>query len=373
MEPPTPPKCPSKRRRTKGVLWLVEGDNDLADGIIITTTIKQTPNGEVEERIEVLVWKDMPTKSSSAAPKSSVATKSNIDPHFNNDQMHINDGLYQDTDYPLVDQSSRNTKTQSNYIQEFVDQIHPMLNALLSREVRSTNPICGCCPVGNIAAWHCRDCTMAQILCHASIRNLHMDCPTHCIKIWTGSYYRPAELWEVGLYILINHHTEPRLWANLAFQQSILQWFHQRKDRLEQDRLVEGNFGVHQGTSGNTHEHNKMDVAEEAPSDYQTFEAQQHEDAQFSSSLNKLYRESQDAFNNHKGKIDEIFELDNNICNDDIVEVLSLPTDYIPSPGATATSLDIPPPNSDENRGETPKADGLDNPYVHVVHSNGIH
>ena len=35
--------------------------------------------------------------------------------------------------------------------------------------------------------------------------------------------------------------------------------------------------------------------------------------------------------------------------------------------------MDIPPPDSDENHGETPKADGLDNPYVSVVHSNGIH
>ena len=52
---------------------------------------------------------------------------------------------------------------------------------------------------------------------------------------------------------------------NLASQQSILQQFQQQKDRLEQDRLVEGNFGVHQGTSGNTHEPNKMDVVEEGP------------------------------------------------------------------------------------------------------------
>ena len=200
-----------------------------------------------------------------------------------------------------------------------------------------------------------------------------MDCPTHCIKVWTGAYYHPVELWEVGLYILINHHTEPRLCTSLAFQQSILQQFQQRKDRLEQDRLAKGNFGVHQGTSGNTHEHKEMDVVEEASSIYQMFEAQQHKDAQFSSGLNRLYRESQDAFNNHKGKIDEIFKLDNNICDDGIVEELSLPTDYIPSPGAATTSLDIPPPNSDENHGETPKADGLDNLYVHVVHSNGIH
>ena len=145
------------------------------------------------------------------------------------------------TDAP-VDQSSQNTKTQSDYIQEFVDWIHPMLNALLSHKVRLTNPICGCCPVGNIAAWCCRDCTAAWILCHTCIRNLHMDCPTHRIKVWTGAYYHPAELWEVGLYILINHYTAPRLCANLAFQQSILQQFQQRKHRLEQDRLVEDKF-----------------------------------------------------------------------------------------------------------------------------------
>ena len=100
MEPPTPPKRPSKRRRTKGFLRLVEGDDGLADGIIVTTTVKQTLKGEVEEEIEVPVWKNMPTKSSSAV------TKSNIDTHFNNDQMHVDDGFYQDTDYPPVDQSS---------------------------------------------------------------------------------------------------------------------------------------------------------------------------------------------------------------------------------------------------------------------------
>ena len=52
--------------------------------------------------------------------------------------------------------------------------------------------------------------------------------------------------------------------------------------------MVEGNFGVHQGTSGNTHEPNEMDVVEEAPSNYQTFEAQQHEDTQFSSMINYI-------------------------------------------------------------------------------------
>ena len=56
-----------------------------------------------------------------------------------------------------------------------------------------------------------------------------------------------------------------------------------------------------------------MDVVEEASSIYKMFEAQQHKDTQFSSGLDRLYRESQDAFNNHKGRIDEIFELDNNI------------------------------------------------------------
>ena len=306
----------------------------------------------------------MPPKSSSAA------TQSNIDPQSINDQMNVDDVDFHDTDYPPVDQSTRKTKTQSDYIQEFVDRIHPMLNALLAREVRSTNPVCSCCPVGNIAAWRCRDCTAARLLCRACIRNLHMDCPTHHIEVWTGAYYRPAELWEVGLYILIDHHTEPRRCANLTFQQSILLGFQLQKDRLEQDRLVDGNYGVNQGSPGtneNTQKHNETDVVEE------TFEAQQTEDAQFSSGLDNLYKESQHGFNNYNGNIDEIFELDDGICDDDMVEVLSLPADYIPCHEAAATSSENAAHDSHDNIDNTPKVDGLDNPYVRVVHSNGIH
>src|SRR6202044_2031662 len=102
----TPPKRPSKRRKTKGVLRLVEGDDGLADGLIVKTTLKQTPKGEVEERIEVPIWKNMPPKS------LSVATQSNIDPQSINDQMNVDDVDFHDTDYPPVDQSTRKTKTK---------------------------------------------------------------------------------------------------------------------------------------------------------------------------------------------------------------------------------------------------------------------
>ncbi|KAF8800671.1 hypothetical protein BYT27DRAFT_7018735, partial [Phlegmacium glaucopus] len=50
----------------------------------------------------------------------------------------------------------------------------------------------------------------------------------------TGTYFRPAELWEVGVYILIPHHAESPLCATLRFQQDILASFQQHNDAKEQ-------------------------------------------------------------------------------------------------------------------------------------------
>jgi len=44
---------PTKRRRTKAVRRVTEGDDTLADGVIVKRTIKETVRGPVEERIEV--------------------------------------------------------------------------------------------------------------------------------------------------------------------------------------------------------------------------------------------------------------------------------------------------------------------------------
>jgi len=62
MESSSSSKRPTKRRRTKGVRRLVEGDDDLAEGIAVKTTIRETVAGPVEERFEIPIWKDNAAK-----------------------------------------------------------------------------------------------------------------------------------------------------------------------------------------------------------------------------------------------------------------------------------------------------------------------
>ena len=47
---------PTKRRKTRAVRHVTEGDDELADGIILKTITKTTSSGQVEETIEVPVW-----------------------------------------------------------------------------------------------------------------------------------------------------------------------------------------------------------------------------------------------------------------------------------------------------------------------------
>ena len=50
-------------------------------------------------------------------------------------------------------------QTQQYYLQEFVDRVHPMLEALLSREALPASLSCVRCAAGSAARWRCKDCT----------------------------------------------------------------------------------------------------------------------------------------------------------------------------------------------------------------------
>jgi hypothetical protein len=236
---------PNKRRKTKAIRRVTEGDDALADGYIVKTSIKQTSNGVIEEKTEVPVWCNEPQASPSVPadaiiiPSSSTDRLDNLqeDAPSNASEFYRHDPQNEDT--------PRIRRTQGYYIQQFVDRVQPLLKALLSREVLPSSNICGRCPNGNHAIWRCRDCTAATLHCRACIRDCHIDCPTHRIEVWTGRYFRRAELWEVGLYILVRHHTDPNLCRILEFQKNVLASFQRSKDLKEQQNLEENS--LHRG------------------------------------------------------------------------------------------------------------------------------
>jgi hypothetical protein len=119
---------PTKIRRTKAVRHVTEGDDELADGIIVKTTMKNTDNGQVEEMIELPIWINEPAKDLPADPSTTpVPMEMNMNPIEHNfetvDEFYEHD--VENTETPGRGQ------TQSHYIQQVVDRVHPMLKALL--------------------------------------------------------------------------------------------------------------------------------------------------------------------------------------------------------------------------------------------------
>jgi hypothetical protein len=146
MESSSSSKRPTKRRRTKGVHRLVGGDDDLANGVAVKTTIRESVAVPVEERFEIPIWRHKPAKQDTNTTESYGIT-SDYDPIDRDSEA-----------FHSEESTTGNTKTQAYYIQEFVNRVDPMLKALLSWEALGNNSICGRCTRRNIATWRCKDC-----------------------------------------------------------------------------------------------------------------------------------------------------------------------------------------------------------------------
>src|ERR1700684_2923538 len=109
-----------------------------------------------------------------------------------------------------------------------------MLNALLSREALPRDRTCLRCAAGRTARWRCKDCTAPTLLCRGCLRQTHMDNPLHRVEKWTDRFFRPAELWEVGVYFLIPHHWGESICGNLKWQIERLERFQKLNDEQEE-------------------------------------------------------------------------------------------------------------------------------------------
>lgn len=77
------------------------------------------------------------------------------------------------------------------------------MQAFLEREALPAAK-CSHCAV-KLGRWRCRDCMFPTLQCRKCMRELHQHEPLHRIECWTGKFFRPAAMWEVGGYILIRH------------------------------------------------------------------------------------------------------------------------------------------------------------------------
>ena len=67
---------------------------------------------------------------------------------------------------------------------------------------------------------------------------MHKQAPFHCIECWRTTYYHPASLWQVGSYLLVQHHQDEGLCEMLQLQKQFLDSQQLKEDNEEQKQLL---------------------------------------------------------------------------------------------------------------------------------------
>lgn len=192
------------------------------------------------------------------------------------------------------------------------------------------------------------------------MRGSHRQSPFHRIECWTGSYFRRAALWEVGTYILIEHHSDVSVCDGLKFQVEYLEGLQVKQDQEEQRKLSEIITATATGTGmgpapGTWTQTTATMTPEDDANDFE-------KDTRAAGAGDWLETEDEDGDNDFLDGGDD--------TNGDNTE-----TDvhgfapYLAGADAAA-EYDIETGRSDRMR---PGADPLNNTYVRVVHTNGIH
>ena len=163
-----------------------------------------------------------------------------------------------------------------------------------------------------------------------------MDNPLHRIEVWTGQFYRPAELREVGIYLMVPHHSGQSICATLKVQMEILARFQIQHNAEEQIQLSHhGSFPSSGTTLGGSDQQVNAGEDNTAIGEDHTYEGDLRGDALVSEHLDDLYRQQY-------------------LQGDD---------------EGNREDWDDEPEDDQYSR----RFDALRNPYVRVVHVNGVH
>lgn len=218
-------------------------------------------------------------------------------------------------------------QTQQDYIRQYVDRIDEFLEAQLSHESMPEGAgLCRHCNIA-IAVWRCKDCVLATPLCRSCMRRYHRENPFHRIQQWNGSFFRSAELWEVGTYLLIRHNTGVQICDTLRHWCGLLESAEKSKDSIEQENL------------------NRYNPAPAPVPDVDDMDMDMDMDFEDEGDVEEDVDEDDEDISDED---DEDYETDNNT--------------YLNVPG-TGTTAGIDPALAAATHGA----------YVRVVHTNGLH
>jgi hypothetical protein len=322
---------PPKRRRTGHRPGPMVEDSDLS---LDTAMYIQSQGGE---RILVPVRPDTPAEAN-VVTEHGPAPEPDI-------QQPVE--MEMDLDNPATPPK----KNRWFYMKEFVERVGRILQAVQAREALPESTTCAECNRSG-AHWRCEDCIGGKLLCRICMRHSHFSNPFHRIECWTGTHFRKAALWEVGVYLMLPHQAGG-ICPNLLWQKQMLEKFQKQKDQDATPCSTEEPSGI-----------NGVEEAGPAPDP----EGEAARDATAMQFLDQLL-----AGHNP----DEVMEDDIDDLVDTEADVQDVDagtagfTNYMNERlGPEQPAPDLP---SQDTIPDAPNCDALNNEYVRVVHTNGLH
>jgi len=336
MDSGDPSIRPLKRRKTRKGKPLIDGDDAALNTVMVDRITVDTPAGPVQRKTLVPMRLDETEQDK---------------PHPFQDPTPDDFSTNNEDDRPESGRVRRAKRGQSFYMQEFVDRVDGLLQALLAREALP-NGNCSRCGE-RPGRWRCADCFQPHQLCRQCMRHSHMENPFHRIQRWTGTYFRPASLWEVGVYIQLGHKDSSNHCPHQQRLVDVLELFQTQDDLKDEVRL------------DNPLPNSLRSDARAGPIQQPDDAAQ---DAAFIRQLNVLYEQKQ-GFSSVGP--DALLEEDDEDGPDD--PEADLMDEDIGITGF-ATYMDMnEAADSDEHARHPPLTDGLNNTYVRIIHTNGVH
>jgi hypothetical protein len=183
------------------------------------------------EQILVPVRPDVPTQETEPEPK----------PDFIQDDQPI-------ADIEMDFESHYNPpKNRWYYMKEFFAQAGGIIQAMRAREALSDSAMCSECSELD-AHWRCDDCVGGKLMCRFCMRHSHFSNPFHRIEYWTGTHFRKAALWEVGVYLTLPHQNGG-ICTNLVWQKQMLEIFQKKKNKVVAPSTEEDQTGINYSES----------------------------------------------------------------------------------------------------------------------------
>ena len=110
--------------------------------------------------------------------------------------------------FPSPSRTSLSYLSQHTYIEEFIPKIGPYLRCLIESEGVPATATCQSCKSAPFE-WRCLDCFPALVLCKECCRKSHRLLPFHRVQKWSGKYFLPSWLREVGVCLQFGHSGDP--------------------------------------------------------------------------------------------------------------------------------------------------------------------